>query len=280
MAHLSSGGALRSLRYGQYETAAAKLTPHYVEKPWGRTELPAMFAAANGKRIGEIWFTSDEVLPLLAKYLFTSDTLSVQVHPNDEQARQRGLASGKAECWYVIDAEPAATIGLGLTAALGKEALRDAALDGSIERLIDWRPVKAGDFYYVPPGTVHAIGGGISLLEFQQNSDSTYRLYDYGRPRALHVDDALAVAVPGRYPDQFHRSVASIDDCVLVDGPHFTLVHTRSDALQQRRRWVLPLEGLAACRGEIALPGECLLVDAQVPLDEAGGRMLIGAATA
>ena len=152
-----------------------------------------MFEPPAGQRIGEVWFTGGGDLPLLAKYIFTSERLSIQVHPNDQQARARGLASGKTECWYILDAEPDATIGLGLTREVSPEELRAAALDGSIEQLIDWRPVKAGDFILVPPGTIHAIGAGISLLEFQQNADVTYRLYDYGRPRELHLDDSVAV---------------------------------------------------------------------------------------
>src|SRR3982751_715073 len=93
---------------------AMKLTTHQVEKPWGRTKLPPVFGNTQGKRIGEIWFEcpSGEQLPLLTKYIFTSEKLSIQVHPNDEQARERGLAHGKSECWYILDADPGATLGL------------------------------------------------------------------------------------------------------------------------------------------------------------------------
>ena len=138
-----------------------KLERHYVEKPWGRTELPQLFDAPAGKRIGEVWFGTSGEKPLLVKYLFTSERLSIQVHPNDEQARARGLARGKSECWYILDAEPGATLGLGLKRDVPKAELRSAALDGSIEELMDWRAVRAGDFFMVPPGTIHAIGGGI-----------------------------------------------------------------------------------------------------------------------
>ena len=100
-----------------------------------------MFDPPAGERIGEVWFTDGADLPLLAKYIFTSEKLSVQVHPNDEQARARGLARGKSECWYILEAEPGATLGLGLTRAIDSEELRAAALDGSIEQLMDWRPV-------------------------------------------------------------------------------------------------------------------------------------------
>lgn len=253
-----------------------KLGSRYVEKPWGRTQLPPAFSNASGRRIGEIWFVGDESLPLLAKYLFTSDKLSVQVHPDDAQARQRGIARGKAECWFVVDADPGATIGVGLKQPMATDVLRSAAIDGSVEDAIDWKPVSAGDFLYVPPGTIHAIGGGLSLVEFQQNSDVTYRLYDYGRPRELHLDDAIAVANAAPYPSELRRNVAADDDCLLVDGPHFTLVHSHADRLVDRQRWILPLSGSATAAGETARPGECLLVNAGAEAD-LNGRALIGA---
>ena len=255
-----------------------KLRTRYVEKPWGRTKLPPVFAAPHGQRIGEIWFVADERLPLLAKYLFTSERLSVQVHPNDEEARKRGFLRGKSECWYILDAEPGATIGLGLSREVSREELRKSALDGSIESLIDWRPVKSGDFFYVAPGTIHAIGGGISLLEFQQNSDVTYRLFDYGRPRDLHLDAAAAVANRGSFPDELYQRVPKDDDRILVDGPQFTLVHSRGDHLQDRRRWVLPLDGTVRSGTESASPGDCLLLEAGERVESNDGRLLIGAA--
>ena len=105
-----------------------------------------------------------------------------------------------------------------------------AALDGSIVELLDWRPVSAGDFLAVPAGTIHAIGGGISLVEIQQNSDVTYRLYDYGRPRELHLEDALAVANRGPYPVRWSERSIRIADELLVEGPPF-----RAGALPFRR---------------------------------------------
>ncbi len=180
-----------------------KLQRQYVEKPWGRTELPPMFDAPKDQRIGEVWFTGGADLPLLAKYIFTSERLSVQVHPDDEQARARGLPHGKTECWYILEADPGSTLGLGLKREVSAEELRSAALDGSIEGLLDWRTVQPGDFFLVPPGTIHAIGGGLSLIEFQQNADVTYRLYDYGRPRELHLDDAVDVACRAPYRESW-----------------------------------------------------------------------------
>ena len=253
-----------------------KLERRYVEKPWGRTELPPMFDAPKGKRIGEVWFTGAGEQPLLAKYLFTSERLSIQVHPDDEQARARGLRHGKSECWCIIDAEPGATLGLGLKRSLSADELRASALDGSIEELIDWRSVEAGDFFMVPAGTIHAIGGGISLIEFQRNSDVTYRLYDYGRPRELHLDDALAVAAREPYPGSLAQRLSPGNERTLVEGPHFTLVHSRRDLLTDRRRWVIPLDGSGCSNGETARAGDCLLLEPGDRL-EVNGRMLIGA---
>ncbi|MGQ0590690.1 MAG: class I mannose-6-phosphate isomerase [Sphingosinicella sp.] len=177
-----------------------RLEHRYEERVWGRDALPnwAETQPSTGAPIGEIWFVEDEDCPaeLLVKYLFTSERLSIQVHPDDKGARAIGFPRGKDEAWLVLDAEPDAVIGIGLKEVASKETLRAAALDGSIEELIDWRPVRAGDFFYSPSGTVHAIGPGLSLVEIQQNLDVTYRLYDYGRPRELHLDAGIAAADP------------------------------------------------------------------------------------
>lgn len=236
-----------------------------------------MFEQPRGKRIGEVWFTGGNDLPLLAKYIFTSERLSVQVHPDDEQARARGLAQGKTECWYILDAEPDAVLGLGLVREVARDELRRSALDGSIEQLVDWRPVRAGDFFFVPAGTVHAIGAGISLLEFQQNTDVTYRLYDYERPRELHLDDGVAVASTGPYPDRLIQHLSPDEDRVLVDGPHFILAHRHEDVFQDRRRWIIPVEGEVRNGDDVAIPGDCLLVEPGEAIAASGARMLIGA---
>jgi mannose-6-phosphate isomerase len=240
-----------------------KLVRHEVEKPWGRTDLPG----GDGRRIGEIRFEAPDgrKLPLLVKHIFTSEKLSVQVHPDDAQAQARGLPNGKSECWYILDAEPGAALGLGFREPIGKEKMRQAAIDGSIEGLMDWKTVRAGDFFYVPAGTVHAIGGGLSLIEVQQPSEITYRLYDYGRPRELHLEDGIDVADGGLYPE---AAAAHVDgdgeERVLVKGPHFTLIHSGrggTDALADRQRWAIPLSGTVRCGDEQAGPGDCLLVE-------------------
>jgi mannose-6-phosphate isomerase len=256
-----------------------KIPKHYVEKPWGRTDLPAIFDAPANKRIGEILFTAGADLPLLAKYIFTSQPLSVQVHPSDEQARARGLPSGKSECWYIVEADGDAKIGIGLTGDRSRGELRRAALDGSIESLLEWHEVRAGDFYFVPSGTIHAIGPGLKLIEIQQNADVTYRLFDYGRGRGLHVDDAVAVASVQPYPREFAQHVAPGEDRILVDGPHFRVVHAHGDAMEDRWRWVMPLEGAVRSAADEAAPGECLLLAPAEQLICDRARILIGAAT-
>jgi mannose-6-phosphate isomerase len=262
--------------------AVLKLEPELVEKPWGRDTLPTLFGGGEaGRRIGEVWFTGEKDLALLAKYIFTGERLSIQVHPSEDQARAMGVGGGKHECWLILESEPGATIGLGLTREATGEELRAAALDGSIEQLVNWRPVKAGDFFYVPAGTVHAIGAGVSLLEFQQNGGVTFRLYDYGRPRELHLDDAIAVARPEPYSTGEARQVGAKADAVLVDGPIFSLVQVAPGGdgavLGERRRWVLPLEGRVGAGDQHAGPGECLLVEPGTQLQLNGARVLIGA---
>jgi mannose-6-phosphate isomerase len=177
---------------------ATRLRAVPVERVWGRRDLPPGFPALGaGVPVGEIWFEPPADAPLLVKYLFTAERLSIQVHPDDAAACAKGLPRGKDEAWYILDAAPGARIGLGLTHAVSREELRTAALDGSIEQLLDWRPVSAGDMLYSPGGTIHAIGAGIAMIEIQQNLDLTYRLYDYGRPRELHLEEGIAVATPG-----------------------------------------------------------------------------------
>ena len=254
-----------------------KLERKYVEKPWGRTSLPAMFDPPEGKRIGEVWFTGGSDLPLLAKYIFTSEVLSIQVHPNDEQAGGRGLESGKTECWYILDAEPDAVLGIGLKREVEPDELRSAALDGSIEQLMNWQPVRRGDFLFVPSGTIHAIGAGISLLEFQQNADVTYRLYDYGRPRELHLDDGIAVANGGPIDPSLITHVVDGEQRLLVEHGRFLVASGSADTLAQRRRWVMPISGTVRVGKDVGEAGDVLLAEAGETVDYDNAWALTGA---
>lgn len=248
---------------------AIRLGIKYVEKPWGRTDIPAIFSEADGRKIGELWFDGPEGRhpPLLVKYIFTSEKLSIQVHPNDSEARHRGLPGGKSECWYVIDADEDARLGIGTVRELDAAQLRAASLDGTIEDLMDWKPVKAGDFFYIAAGTVHAIGGGITVIEVQQNNDVTYRLYDYGRPRELHLDDGVAVskAAPYALPG-IHVPLGS--QRLLVDGESqpfaLRIVSWRSGqsiAFAPESTWFIPIAGQGEIDGEIWEGSECWLVE-------------------
>ncbi len=240
---------------------SALLPTRMVEKPWGRESLPAPFVAPAGARIGEVWFEPPAALDqLLVKYIFTSENLSVQVHPSDAELP----GHGKEECWLVIAADPGAKLGIGFRAAINPEAMRAAALDGSIEALLDWHPVQAGDFFYIPAGTVHAIGAGVSLIEVQQNSDTTYRLYDYGRPRELHLDEGIAVARGAVYPPQLRQSVPAHGNMTLVAGPLFRLDQIEGAAVRAGYDGpvlVIPRCGEVTVAREVIAPGECALAD-------------------
>lgn len=262
------------------------LERQFIEKPWGRSNLPPEFGASIGQRIGEIWYTEtgQKPLPLLVKWLFTSEKLSIQVHPSDADAHRRGLPSGKEECWYIVEAEPGAVLGIGTRRPLTPQELRAAALCGGIEQLMDWKPAKAGDFYYIPAGTVHAIGAGITLVEVQQPADITYRLYDYGRPRELHLEDGVAVAQPRPYSDV--RSGNARDSRCLVSGPHFWLQHIASPVAigaiaEPGPYWIVPIGGILSIGGTGLVRGACALVDSLdgIAADGAISLLVAGIAT-
>lgn len=243
---------------------ATKLTTRRIEKIWGRRDLSPWFpdASEDGEPVGEIWYEMEGVTvdapELLVKFLFTSEKLSIQVHPDDEVARARGYRRGKDEAWLVLAAEPDATIGLGLTRAVSRDELRAAALDGSIETLVDWRPVREGEVIYSPAGTVHAIGPGLAIVEVQQNVDLTYRLYDYGRPRELHLDDGIAVSDPTPFTRTDEPHDLADGRTLLVDGPAFRLERWRGggETTIEGPSWVTVLAGSGAADDAAFGPGE------------------------
>jgi mannose-6-phosphate isomerase len=193
-----------------------RLTPSFKEKVWGSTHLEPLFPNSPTK-IGEVWFEGVPNLPLLIKFLFTTEKLSVQVHPDDAYARRHHDSLGKTEMWTVLAAEPGAQIAAGFREPITPSQLREASLSGEIESLLQWFDAAPGDTFFIPAGTVHAIGAGLTLCEIQQHSDVTYRLYDYGRPRDLHLDQAVAVSRLGPHPA---RQQPQGD--VLVSSPYFT----------------------------------------------------------
>jgi len=200
---------------------------HSVLKPWGVADArPWSSAGDDAHTIGEIWYErSDSTAAppsLLLKLLFTNQPLSIQVHPDDAYAQSIGLPNGKTEAWYVLSATPEAKIALGLKRRLTHEQLRHAIDDGSISDLVVWQPAHPGDTTLVAAGTIHAIGAGLVIAEIQQRSDATFRLFDYGRGRELHVENALAVSNAG--PADFRVAPTRLTDTrtLLTSNSHFT----------------------------------------------------------
>ena len=218
-------GAEEGIRFGAF-----RLTPTFSERVWGKQSLAPWYSdTGTVELVGEAWLTGPKAViasgpmlgrelqdavveaaqtilgpgkldesgarefPLLVKILFPNDKLSVQVHPDDLQAQAIGQPRGKTECWYVLEAEPGAAVALGLKNGVTLDAVRSAIADGTLEDLLTMVPVTVGEMVFVDAGTVHAIGPGVVLLETQQTSDTTYRMFDYGRPRPLHVEQGLGV---------------------------------------------------------------------------------------
>jgi mannose-6-phosphate isomerase len=254
-----------------------------VSKPWGSTDLlPWSDIQPDGIAIGELWFQRPDVEApdpaLLLKLLFTKEPLSIQVHPDDAFARSIGLVNGKTEAWYILSATPEAKVAVGLKRQLTAPQLRASIEDGSIADLIQWRPVRKDDVIFVPAGTIHAIGPGLVLAEIQQRSDTTFRLFDHGREREIHVDNAVAAANAGPAECQTSPSPLSDVRSVLVASPHFILERIdlppnsnwRLDAEQET--WVLVIEGHVQVELMNAFVGEAIFVEADHTSLKAGTR--------
>jgi mannose-6-phosphate isomerase len=232
-----------------------KLEPSFREKIWGATRLEPWFPNSQSK-IGEVWFHAAEDLPLV-KFLFTTDKLSVQVHPDDAYARRHHGSPGKTEMWHILAAEPGARIAAGFRQSLTPEQVRAAAVSGEIEGLLQWFEARPGDTFFIPAGTVHAIGAGLALCEIQQNSDVTYRLYDYGRARELHLDQALAVSSLG--PHAARRQPA---ENMLLSCRYFATEciggdrSTEYQPLADRANLLIAIEGEGEIAGQRIRAGE------------------------
>ena len=248
-----------------------RLEPSLRERVWGRTHLAPWFPDADVP-VGEAWYQTDRDLPLLVKLLFTSDRLSIQVHPDDGEDGPRG----KTEMWHILAAEPGAAIALGFREAITRERLREATLSGEIEHLVDWKPVKAGETYFTPAHTVHAIGAGIVLCEIQQNSDVTYRLWDYGRPRPIHVEQAVPICDLSVHPGVSQSTAISKGYETLVWSDHFVTEKVRLEPGEEFnpspevcQLWIC-IDGAGAIGGETVSAGEVWL------LPEDGDQPVIG----
>jgi mannose-6-phosphate isomerase len=229
-----------------------------MHKPWGVSDLqPWSSIDASSDAVGELWFERADaenapVPALLLKLLFTSAPLSIQVHPDETFARAMGMPNGKSEAWYIIAAEPDAQIGVGLKHRVTPQELLTSITNGSIAELVQWRSVAKGDVVVIPAGTIHAIGAGIVLAEIQQRSDTTFRLFDYGRGRELDVDNGVAVA--HAWPPRSHGEPTRLTDerTVLVASRYFVLERIELPGasswalVAEPETWVLVLDGHAA----------------------------------
>lgn len=292
------------------------LQPQFHERVWGTRDLAPVYSREIlGHPIGEAWLTGDDCriangplagrtlaeltreagahllgeaaadasrFPLLIKFLFPRDKLSVQVHPDDEIAARMGQPCGKTECWYVLRAEKGSQIGLGLKSGTTRADVERAIREVRMEHLLNWIDLHEGEMFYVDAGTVHAIGPGSVIVETQQNSDTTFRLYDYGRPRELHIENGLqatkertrAGKVISAQP-QIERGKVQTNlvssPCFVVDK--FNLARTwefRRPGQAQRSVWCLvATRGLGRIESDGAAPvtfssGEVVVVPAAV----------------
>jgi mannose-6-phosphate isomerase len=267
-----------------------RLAPFFSPRIWGTTDWSRWYAGKTfPEPVGESWLTgedclietgdlsgqrfadvvkhhADEILgpsatekefPLLLKLLAPKEKLSLQVHPDDAFAQQKGYPRGKTECWYVLAAEPGAEIALGLKPGTDDAAVRAAIAAHTMQDLMLWIPLQPGEMVFVDAGTVHAIGGGLTLLETQQTCDITYRLYDYGRPRELHIDDALRVMKPktraGKVAPIPHEGFTRLIEEQYFTVDRFALTNTQQTfAASNIPQIFVGLEGEATleCSGE------------------------------
>jgi mannose-6-phosphate isomerase len=239
------------------------MLPGFDPRPWGTQDLSPIYPNHKfEEKIGEAWLSGDDCkvangplkgktlsqlsgehqrelvgeaardakrFPLLLKFLFPHEKLSVQVHPDDLQAQRVGQPWGKTECWYIAQAKPGAQIALGLKLGVTVQQLEEAIHHRRAEEVLNWINVYAGDMIYVAGGTVHTLGPGSVVVETQQQSDTTYRLYDYGRPRELHLKDGM-LAVKAKVnsgkvvrpaPEQIRGSKNR--HAPLVEAPYFVV---------------------------------------------------------
>jgi len=254
-------------------------------KPWGCTDLrPWSQASTSDGPIGELWFERPGLAApetaLLLKLLLTTEPLSIQVHPDDAFARSIGLANGKTEAWYILSAVAGAKVAVGLNYPRSAAELRTAITDGSIANIVHWHPVHQGDVIFIPAGTIHAIGAGIVLAEIQQHSDVTFRLFDYGRQRELHIENAVAVAKAGPREPQSPPERLSGARMVLAVNPHFVLEQIdlapgsvwMLDAANET--WLLAIEGHAELGATKLSLGDAVFLEADRAEIEVGAHGL------
>ena len=270
-----------------------RLEPYFRTRIWGFNDLSPWYDfKTDGEPIGEVWLTGEMCkaatgplagqsltaitaklghgllgkaygtgeFPLLVKLLFPKEKLSVQVHPDDAMAQKYGEPRGKTECWYALDAKPGAAVALGIHPGVTPEQIRHGIESATLEDLLEMVPVSKGDMLFVDAGTVHAMGPGVVILETQQTSDRTYRLYDYGRPRELHIDKSIEAmrlkTGAGKIPPH-----AENGHTVLIDQKYFKI-----------ERWEVPAGDtgkLAAGTGSVQMFFE---IDGELRVSAAGAE--------
>ncbi|MCR5612166.1 type I phosphomannose isomerase catalytic subunit [Treponema sp.] len=230
-----------------------KLNALHSEKVWGYEN----WIASVHPVLSHEEFVSEcgKDYPLLVKVIQANEYLSVQVHPDDEAAvKLEGVGNrGKTECWYVLDAEPDAKLVFGLKNDSCKKyersELERAIEKKSFEDYLNYVNVKKGDFVFIPAGTVHAIGGGLRLLEVQQSCDLTYRLYDWGRPREIHVQKGLSVIkednlLPiAQFDKEFECQYFSLEKIKVSGGYSMLCSHEKQDSRDWQLLFVISGEG-------------------------------------
>ena len=244
-----------------------------VSKPWGVEDLrPWSTLRHDGDAIGELWFQrADQKAPasaLLLKLLFTTQPLSIQVHPDDSFARSIGDTHGKAEAWYVLSAKPGCRVALGLKRRLTSRELRASIDDGSIAGLVQWHDVVKDDVIYVPAGTIHALGAGLVVAEIQQRSEATFRLYDFGRQRELHVDQGVAAAKAKPSEPQSARRRLTDARTLLVVRPEFVFERidlspaSNWELNAEHEVWMMVIDGRARIGERGVSVGDVVFLDA------------------
>jgi mannose-6-phosphate isomerase len=238
----------------KYAWAPFRIAPQFSERVWGFQNLRPWFEkiAAEGAPLGEAWLTGDHCLaatgahagktlgalfaeapemllgnsaprsgsPLLIKIIFAKEKLSVQVHPDDAMAQKYGEPRGKTECWYALQAEPGAQVACGLKPGVTLDQVKKGIETDTLEASLNLLDVAAGEMIFVDAGTVHAIWPGSILLETQQNCDLTYRMYDYGRGRELHIEKSLEATRPATCAGKVAPKILD-DRSILVNGDYF-----------------------------------------------------------
>lgn len=272
--------------------APLRFAPVFIHKPWGGRTLEKFKGELPDGDIGETWDVSshpqgdtvvvggehngkplsvvvDELgadlvgslnlgrpFPVMVRYVSSRENLSIQLHPTEAHAHKKGEPSGKDEAWYILDAAPDAFVYAGLKAGTTRAQFQAAGADGTLSDLVVKRYVKPGDFIYIPAGTVHAICAGITLIEICEYSNTTYRLYDYGRDRGLDLEDGQevvdvdAVAAPHR---GLRRTGQGFQHTALSLTERFAVSHINVDGTFEGRTELTSFQVLTCLTGELKI---------------------------